>query len=180
VITALNASLTDADQVVLTSRTREYATAIAEAQKVLTAAAVIEPEPLTSTQAADYLTACLSPDPGPSWAGMLDLDRLRPGTAEHLATVVATPLGLWLLRSVSIAPRVDPRPLLNSEAARDAATMQAHLFDQLIPAVLSTRPASRNPNGTFRPRRTWDSTKVSALEVLTEVLSWEPTPGNTP
>ena len=47
VITALNASLTETDQLMLTSRTREYDIAIAEAHRVLTAAAVIEPEPLT-------------------------------------------------------------------------------------------------------------------------------------
>jgi hypothetical protein len=160
VITALNASLTETDQLILTSRTREYETAVAQVHNLLNAAAVIEAEPLTSGQAADYLEACLPPDPGPSWRGMLD--RLRAGTAEHLATVVATPLGLWLLRTVYITPRTDPTPLLNSEVARDAATMQAHLFDQLIPATLTTRPAARNTNEIFRPRRTWDAIKVSS------------------
>ena len=151
VITALNASLTDAEQLVLTSRTREYGTAIAEAHKVLTAAAIIEPEPLTAAPAAYYLAACLPPDnPGPSWHCVLD--RLRAGTAEHLAMVLATPLGLWLLRTVYITPRADPLPLLNSGVAGNAGTMQAHLFDQLIPAVLATRPPSRDPNDTFRPR----------------------------
>lgn len=60
VITALNASLIETDQLILTSRTREYDTAIAEAHRVLTAAAVIEPEPLTPAQAADYLATCLT------------------------------------------------------------------------------------------------------------------------
>jgi hypothetical protein len=158
VITALNASLVDADQLVLTCRTREYQTAITEGHKVLTAAAVIEPESLTPAQAGDYLEACLPPDPRSSWRELLG--RLRAGTAEHLATVITTPLGLWLLRTVYITPRTDPRPLLNSEVARDATTMQAHLLDQLIPAVLSSRPAFRNTNDPFRPRRTWDSIKV--------------------
>ncbi len=47
VIAALNASLTDADQLVLISRTAEYVAAIADAGDVLTAAAVIKPEPPT-------------------------------------------------------------------------------------------------------------------------------------
>jgi hypothetical protein len=34
--------------------------------------------------------------------------------------------------------------------------VQADLFDQLIPTVLATRPASRRPDDTFRPRRTWN------------------------
>ena len=158
VITALNASLTEADQLVLTSRTREYGTAVAKARKVLTAAVVIESEPLSSAQAAEYLQACLPLDPDPSWVEVLD--RIRDGTAEHLARVVATPLGLWLLRTAYITPCAGPCPLLTSEIARDAATMQGHLFDQLIPAVLTARPASHNPHGPFRPRRSWDSAKV--------------------
>jgi len=167
VIIALNDSLTEADQLVLTSRTREYGTAIAEAHKVLNAAAVIEPEPLSSAQAAEYLEACLFPDPSPLWCSVLD--RLRAGTAGHLATVVATPLGLWLLRTVYITPRADPRPLVTCEVARDAAQMRAHLFDRLIPAVLTTRPASRNPHDPFRPRRTWDCTKVRSWLIY---LAW--------
>jgi hypothetical protein len=158
VIAALNASLTETDHLVLTSRTQEFDTAVAEASEVLTAAAVIEPEPLGPPEAADYLAACLPPDPGPSWQKVLD--RLREGTAGHLATVLSTPLGLWLLRTVYIAPSADPAALLNSAAMRDPTTMQADLFDQLIPAVLAARPASRNPADTFRPRRTWKPHQV--------------------
>jgi hypothetical protein len=150
VITALNTSLTDTDPLVLTSRTTEYTTAITEAGDVLTSAAVIAPEPLTPAQAADYLTHCLPPDPGPAWRELLH--RLRTGTAGHLATVLATPLGLWLLRTVYLTPRADPTPLLTP----DTTPVQADLFDQLIPAVLATRPASRHPGDIFRPRHTWN------------------------
>jgi NACHT domain len=150
VIAALNKSLTDTDQLVLTSRTTEYTTAITEARDVLTSAAVIAPEPLTTTQAADYLTHCLPPYPDPSWRELLH--RLRTGTAEHLATMLATPLGLWLLRTVYITPRADPTSLLTP----DTTPVQGDLFDQLIPAVLTTRPASRHHSDAFRPRHTWD------------------------
>jgi len=158
VIAALNASLTDADQLVLTSRTVEYGTTVREAHDVLTAAAVIEPEPLTPAQAAEYLKHCLPPEPGTSWRQVLD--RLRAGTAGHLATALATPLGLWLLRTVYITARADPAALLHSDATNDPSTMQVHLFDQLIPAVLAARPASRNPTDIFRPRRVWNSNDV--------------------
>jgi len=160
VITALNASLTEAGQLVLTCRTREYTTAIAEAHTVLTGAAVIEPEPLSCAQAAEYLEACLPADLSPSWRTVLN--RLRTGTAGPVATVVATPLGLWLLRTVYITPHLDPRPLLTGELPCDAAQLRAHLFDRLIPAVLATRPASRNPHDCFRPRRSWEGTKVGS------------------
>ncbi|MGH3939010.1 MAG: NACHT domain-containing protein [Pseudonocardiaceae bacterium] len=158
IIAALNASLTETDQLILTSRTQEYESAIGEANNVLTAAAVIEPEPLSPDQAADYLAACLPPDTSPSWQEILD--RLRAGTAGHLATVLTTPLGLWLLRTVYITPGTDPAALLNSAALRNPTAMQAELFDRLIPALLATRPASRNSIDSFRPRRTWNAQDV--------------------
>lgn len=169
VITALNASFTESDQLVLTSRTEQYITAITEARKVLTAAAIIEPKPLTRSQAADYLAACLPQDPGPPWRDVLD--RLRDGTAEHVATVVATPLGLWLVRTVYISPNCDPRTLLSSEFAHDPAVLRRHLFDRLIPAVLRTRPASRNAHNPFRPHQDWDAHKVTSwLSFLAQYL----------
>lgn len=154
VIAALNKSLTDTDQLVLTSRTTEYTTAVTEGRNVLTSAVVIAPEPLTAAQAAEYLTCCLPPDPGPAWRELLH--RLRTGTAGHLAPVLATPLGLWLLRTVYITPRADPTPLLTP----DTTPVQADLFDQLIPAVLTTRPASSHHGDTFRPRHTWNPDDV--------------------
>lgn len=69
--------------------------------------------------------------------------------------MLATPLGLWLLRTIYITPRADPTPLLNLDSSPNAATVQADLLDQLIPTVLATRPASRHPNDTFRPRHRW-------------------------
>lgn len=154
VIAALNTSLTDSDQLVLTSRTTEFTTAITEARDPLTAAAVITSEPLTVAQAAQYLTHCLPPDPGPSWHELFR--RLHTGRARHLETVLSNPLGLWLLRTVYITPRTDPTPLLNPDTSPDDATVRATLFDQLIPAVLAARPVSRHVSNAFRPRRTWN------------------------
>lgn len=150
VIAALNRSLTDTDQLVLTSRTTEYITAITKARDVLSSAAVIAPEPLTPAQAAEYLAHCLPPDPDRTWCELLR--RLRTGSAGHLAPVLATPLGLWLLRTVYIGPRADPTPLLTP----GPSSVQADLFDQLIPAVLATRPASCRPGDAFQPRHSWD------------------------
>ncbi|TMR91018.1 NACHT domain-containing protein, partial [Nonomuraea basaltis] len=66
VIAALNASLTARDQLILTSRRAEFTTAVHDAGRPLTAAAVIVPKRLTPQAAADYLTACLPrlPDRG--------------------------------------------------------------------------------------------------------------------
>lgn len=154
VIAAINKSLTETDQLILTSRTTEYIAAITDAGNVLTAAAVITPEPLTGDQVADYLNHCLPPDPSPCWRELLR--RLRMGTAAHLEAVVSAPLGLWLLRTVYITTQTDPTPLLDPEVSPDSTTVHASLLDQLIPAVLVARPASRHPGDIFRPRRTWN------------------------
>ncbi|MBV9163510.1 MAG: NACHT domain-containing protein, partial [Pseudonocardiales bacterium] len=152
VIAALNKSLTDTDQLILTSRTTEY-TDVTKAGEMLASAAVIEPKPLTPAQAADYLTLCLPLEPAPSWCELLH--RLRTGRAGHLAPVLATPLGLWLLRTV-YTPRTDLTPLLTP----GTTPVQADLFDQLIPAVLTTRLASPHHGDIFCPRHTWNPDDV--------------------
>lgn len=154
VITAINSSLTARDQLVLTCRTAEYRAAVADSD-VLTAAAVIEPEPLHSTAIADYLLTCLPPEPGEPWRVVLAA--VRAGGAPALAEVCATPLGLWLVRMVYIAGRADPAPLLDHT---DAATLRIDLLDQLIPTVIRTRPPVRRSDDPLRPRRRWDPDDV--------------------
>ncbi len=157
VIAALNGSLADRDQFILTSRTGELATAIEQAGDVLTAAAVIAPRPLTPQAAADYLRTCLPPGPPPGWAPVLDAleDARLPGLAE----VASTALGLWLIRTVYVTTAVDPGPL-TGPLADDPAALRAHLFDQLIPATIRTRRPTRDPAEHFRPRHAWNPDQV--------------------
>ncbi|HEX2317018.1 MAG TPA: NACHT domain-containing protein, partial [Thermomonospora sp.] len=86
VIRALNRSLADGDQLILTSRADEYGEAVTGAGAVLTSALVIEPDPLEPAAAADYLQRCLPPLPAPAWERVLaDLRRcFRPlGEPDH-------------------------------------------------------------------------------------------------
>ncbi len=152
-ITALNGSLADRDQFVLTSRTGELAAALEQAGDVLTAAAVIAPSPLTPQAAAGYVRTCLPPRPRHDWAPILEAleNADRPGLAE----VASTTLGLWLIRTVYITPATDPAPLVGP-LADDPGRLRAHLLDHLIPAVIRARPPTRNPAEHFRPRHAWD------------------------
>ncbi|MEV4252785.1 NACHT domain-containing protein [Spirillospora sp. NPDC049652] len=168
VIAALNESLADNDQLILTSRTTEYAEAIAAAGDVITSAAVLRPLPLSPAVAADYLTHCLTPSPGPAWEQTLtalratpaaepaSLDQVPPGPAGVLARVTATPLGLWLLRTVYIVPGTDPAPLTDQGRFPTPTALQAHLFDQLIPALIKARSPSDDSAEPFRPRHHLD------------------------
>ena len=164
VIAALNRSLGAEQQLILTSRTTEFTQAAQMAGDVLTSAAVIEPQPLTPTAAADYLRSCLPPAAGPGWEQVLSGLRAEThprGPQAALAEMVSTPLGLWLLRTVYLAPGADPAQLLHPGRFSDGAALRAHLFDRLIGAVITTRPPSNDASDLFRPRRRWNPDQVS-------------------
>ncbi|MFD1544198.1 NACHT domain-containing protein [Nonomuraea guangzhouensis] len=157
-LTALNRGMYETDQLILTCRTTQFAQAVAEIGDVITATAVIEPQPMSPAAATDYLRACLPPVPHPIWLEILEA--LRTGAAPALSKVASASLGLWLVRATYIAPRVDPTPLL--ELGRgSAAELHDHLCDQLIPALVSTRPPVPGPPRPFRPRYAWTSDQVS-------------------
>lgn len=156
-LAALNRSMCGNDQLILTCRTEQFAESVEEIGDVLTAAAVIEPQPMGPDVAADYLQACLPPVPHPNWPAVIEA--LRTGAAPALAEVTSTSLGLWLVRATYIAPRVDPSPLLRY-AHGSAAELQDHLCDQLIPALVSTRTPADGPVQPFRPRHAWTPEQV--------------------
>ncbi|MFI0409193.1 NACHT domain-containing protein [Actinomadura sp. 3N508] len=187
VISALNWSLGGDDQLILTSRTIEFTAAVTQAGDVVTSAAVLEPRPLSPVDAADYLTRWLPPSPGSGWqlilAGLRSTppaDQTPPGPAASgpyaaLAAIAATPLGLWLLRSVYSAPRADPSELTDTDRFPDSATLRAHLFDQLIPALIATRPPSDSLAEPFRPRQHHDPAQVRRrLGYLASYLTRQP------
>lgn len=161
VITALNSSLGDG-QLILTSRTREFTDAVRAAGDVLTSAAVIQAQPLSPAAAAEYLRGALPPEPGPEWKRILaDLDAPDgDGPAAVLAETVSSPLGLWLLRAAYLVPGTDPAPLREPGRFATPADLRAHLLDRLIPAVLTSRPPSKDPADLFRPRERHDPDQV--------------------
>jgi hypothetical protein len=151
------------DQLVLTSRTHEFAYAVSAAKDVLTSAAVIESRPLDPRAAGAYLERCLPPRPGPAWGEILvRLSTPNPsaGPMAALAEIATSPLGLWLLRAAYIAPGTDAAPLLDPDRFPDAAALRAHLFDQLIPALITARPPANDRVELFRPRRRYDPDQV--------------------
>ncbi|MEU8272394.1 hypothetical protein AB0B89_35240, partial [Sphaerisporangium sp. NPDC049002] len=67
VIITLNRTLAEGDQVIVTSRTTEYADAVKSAKRVLKAAAVIAPMALSREVAVGYLADDLPPNPPYTW-----------------------------------------------------------------------------------------------------------------
>lgn len=193
VITALNRSLCGTDQLIVTSRTTDYGRAVDAAGDVLTSAVVIEPDPLDPAAAADYLHRCLPPRPGPAWEQILTELRSIPaspeaslsappsGPAAALADIAATPLGLWLLRAVYITPAADPAALLDPVRFPDTTTLRGHLFDELIAALIDTRPPSTDPADLFRPRHRHDPAQMRRrLGYLAHHLTHPRNPDGTP
>ena len=173
IITALNTSLDGDGGVILTSRRGEYRSAVADAGDVLTAAAVIAPLALSGREAAAFLRTHLPPDPDAGWDAVLNA--LEEGRAAHLTAVTASPLGLWLVRTVYIDDRRPPGPLTDG-SYRDAAALRKHLLDELIPAVVRSRPpvprrrrdapdVPLRPAGRHRPEdlRRWLTTLAEQL-----------------
>ncbi|WP_431931926.1 NACHT domain-containing protein [Nonomuraea jabiensis] len=156
-LTTLNRSLYETDQLILTCRTEQFAESVEEIGDALTAAAVIEPQPMSPAAAADYLEACLPAVPHSVWPQVLE--ELRKGTAPALSEVTSTSMGLWLVRATYIAPRVDPTPLLTLGRG-GAAELHDHLCDQLIPALVSTRRPAEGPPQPFRPLHAWTPEQV--------------------
>ncbi|MBV8993825.1 MAG: NACHT domain-containing protein [Pseudonocardiales bacterium] len=157
VIERLNASLDPDTGLILTSRTAEYAQAV-QTSRVLTAAAVIESEPIAPGEAAEYLTGRLPRQPDESWQAVLTA--LQNGNAGALAEVVASPLGLWLLCVVHIDGRRDVRPLIDSGRYPEAATIERYLLGELIPAVVRARPPRHDGQDPLRPRRQHEPEQV--------------------
>lgn len=154
VIEALNASLHRDAAMILTSRTVEYR----DTGDVLTAAVVIEPEPLTASETARYLENQLPQHRANSWEAVLTA--LRHGTATPLAEVVASPLGLWLLHTVHIEGRRDPQTLIDPCHHPNAATIWHHLLEQLIPAVVRSRPSIRSADNALRPKHQYRAEQI--------------------
>src|SRR5262249_31055074 len=70
-----------------------------------------------------------------------------------------TPLGLWLVRIAYVVSRQDPKPLLDL-GDTGPAILRDHLCDQLIPALVSSRPRADDPAQPFRPHHTWHPDQV--------------------
>lgn len=175
ILLALNSTLAGDDQLILTSRTKEYAEAVTSAD-VLTSAAVIEAQPLAPDDVADYLASCLPPCPPPGWRRLLRKLREDTRSPSPLVEICSTPLGVWLLRNAYMKHDADPEPLLKRRRFSNAAKLRSHLFDQLIPALVQSRAPDENTAELFLPRRRHDSEKATRwLRHLAYLLNEAPT-----
>lgn len=164
-VSAINASLTDDDEFIITCRTAEYARIVKRIGRGLHSTVVVEPDEISPRQAADYLLYCLPARPHPDWSNLIDALRDYMEGDElllrGLATVVSTTLGLWMFRTVYIGPpgSAQPvRPLTPEDQLRFASegTLREFLFSHLIEASITTSPTTRM-NQPHLPTKAWDA-----------------------
>ncbi|MCH6161723.1 NACHT domain-containing protein [Streptomyces marispadix] len=141
-LAGLNRALGDDAPLILTSRTAEYAQA-AGTEEVLASAAVVRAEPVTASAAADYLRRTSHPERLGRWEELLAT--LAADDGHPVVRALSSPLMLWLTRTVYAGPGAAPGELLDRSRFPDAAAVERHLLDSLVPAVFPAGPAS--PDG---------------------------------
>ncbi|MFF2806030.1 NACHT domain-containing protein [Streptomyces sp. NPDC058000] len=169
-----------ADPIVLTCRAREFREVVADGSGV-TQALVVEAEPVPLPAVTDFLGAFEGGPPADRWRAVLTELSRRPG----MTAVLSNPLMVTLLRSQYGRGGTDADTLLNEDDFPDAATLERHLLDGVIPAAFdgAGTPAG-DVDGPGRPVRAWPA--EAAERWLTELahradgddLAWWQLPGS--
>jgi len=155
--------------IVLTCRDDTYAAAVAAAGMPLDGAVVVALEPVTVEAAAAYLPAG-QVDGESRWAKPIAELRAHPG--GPLARALATPLMIYLARTVYAAPGSDPAGLADRAQLPTAAHIEDHLLDRYLPAVYAAADL-RVPRYHAEQARTWLSFLATRLpDPTTGDLAW--------
>ncbi|MFJ3725496.1 NACHT domain-containing protein [Streptomyces sp. NPDC090045] len=135
----LNTALAAGIPLILTCRTEDYRTAV-DSASVLREAAVVEADPLTAEQAAQYLLRSATPQQQESWRPLADA--LRKDPTCPAAEALKVPLMLWLCRTAYAHPRPGelPKELTDRLRFPTTAAVERHLLDSLVPSVYPARP----------------------------------------
>ncbi len=155
ILDQLNAA--GADPLILTCRTTEYETALADqGRRGLTSAAVIEPSQLKAADAAAYLERNLPHRTVGGWAELLTT--LKASHHSPISQALSSPLTLWLIRKVYLETRADPTDLCDTSRFPTADALTEHLLDHLVDALIRTNPPrpDTDEEHPFVPRHTWD------------------------
>ncbi|MEU4160789.1 BTAD domain-containing putative transcriptional regulator [Actinoplanes sp. NPDC026670] len=148
-IRALNRAVLAGDAFVLTSRAAEYRAAVADGEQ-LTAATIIEAQPVRLPEAVEYLRAAGALQSGEHrWDPVLTALTERP--EGPLATALTSPLVLMLTRLV-YSGAGDPAQLLDRARFPDREAIEEHLLAMLVPTLLE-QDAHRDDGRTARNDR---------------------------
>jgi hypothetical protein len=145
----LNQALGENSPVILTCRATEYTEAVMD-KSVLGAAAVIRAMPVDATTAAEYLRRTSQPRRLPLWEPVLSA--IISDEDGPAAKSFRSPLMLWLARTIYTTGPNNPAELLDEHRFSDAAAIERHLLDALVPSLFPSGP--RSPDQP-KPIRDW-------------------------
>ncbi|TCO55719.1 hypothetical protein [Actinocrispum wychmicini] len=178
------AALADAPfRLVLLTRTAEAV--VASHHGPLPGAVALELQPVTPTDAANYLLQPLVDPPPTPWQTIRDhlagaTDHTRPRRISPLSEALTTPLALSLLRDV-YSPTDPVDELLDSSRFRTADDIENHLLDHAITAAYTPRPGHPTPRYTMATaHRTLRYLATRLTEHHTADLAWWHIPTWTP
>ncbi|HEX2159201.1 MAG TPA: NACHT domain-containing protein [Actinomycetes bacterium] len=139
-----------AQPLVLTCRSEEFERAVATGG-TLTAAAVVELEPVAAGQAAAFLQTTAPPAVTARWDEVAG--HLHANPEGDLACALSTPLLVALARAVYASPARDPAELVALARAGGRTAVQDRLLEGFIPAAFAALPPAP---GSLAPSRRWD------------------------
>lgn len=155
---------------VIASRKEEYARAVRMGD-VLTAAAVIELEPVEAGEAANLLRLTVPPRSERETRWLPVLARLVQDPGGPLAAALSTPLMVWLARTAYASGEHDPAELLDETRFASAPAIDDHLLDAIVPATY----------GGSRPEERWLAFLASELSRRgTRDIAWWELPASAP
>jgi energy-coupling factor transporter ATP-binding protein EcfA2 len=148
----LNEALAGDAPVILTCRSGEYADTVGHVEE-LRSVAVVRANPVRPQDGLAHLRAAV-PRPAQWQAVFAALDEEPDGP---LAVALSTPLMIGLLRTVHRCPEADPAVLLDRDRFPDAAAIENHLLDSLLPTAFSDAPTPPDVPG---PRVRWKAARA--------------------
>jgi len=151
VVEALHHALRDGDPLILASRPAAYREAASHLGD-LPATAVVEAMPVTGRDAFTHLTGAIPRSHLERWQPVLD--ELLKSPPKPVALALSNPLMLWLARRVYARSHTEPAELTDTGRFPDRASIEEHLLEGIVPAVLSPLPHS--PDRLHAPGR-WNT-----------------------
>jgi len=155
-IAKLNQALTDGELgFILTCRTNEYEATV-EANSIVRSSHVIEAQLLDPKDVRAYLEVHLPAHLLSAWQSVLS--SISDDSGSALSSALNTPLMLWLIYQVYVRVGRNPHELTDTKRFPGPKAVQAHLFSNLIPALIESYPPDSRLPG--RPKRRWNALKA--------------------
>lgn len=135
---------------VVTSREKEYAEAVAD--RAISRAMEVQLLPLRIAEVEEYLKEATTVSAG-RWDPVFSL--LETDPSGPLAAVLATPLMLWLARTIYGKGERDPGDLAEAKLSGDQAALEHHLIAGFVPAVYDRKNGLSRFGCTSQEARRW-------------------------